>query len=253
MSRERMIDYETLRTADLTPTERATLGRDWQRRMQQEYLAVGAFSLLASELASMGCEDVVLSLVTRAASDEVDHAEVCRSLAACFLDGNVAPRRPGLPNLPRYPGVSAAARALFHMIEMCCIGETLTVCFFTDAVARTQAPAMKQALLGLLEDEMDHARVGWAHLASVGRAERALVAPELPVMLERMVGWLGRAARDDSPGSERLEAYGYPMRATVVDVYRRSLRDVVLAGFDTIGIDIAPALRHARRTGMLSA
>jgi hypothetical protein len=253
MSPRRRIDFEELRRADLSAAERATLGRDWQRRMQQEYLAVGAFSLLATELAAVGCDDVVLSLVTRAACDEVAHADVCRRLADSFLDGKVVDRQAGLPNIPPHDDARPATRALLHVTEMCCIGETLTVCFFTDAIARTKVAAMREALLGLLEDEVDHARLGWAHLASIGRAERAEVAAAIPRMLERMVGWLPSAARNPGHGSERLEEYGYPMPSTIVEVYRRSLRDVVLGGFETIGVDLGPAHRYVRRSGMLEA
>lgn len=51
----------------------AKVAESWNFRSKQEHLAVGAFSTIANELASEGCEPIVLSLVTRAANDEVRH------------------------------------------------------------------------------------------------------------------------------------------------------------------------------------
>jgi len=249
----RAIAFNELTCADLTARQRAVLARDWQRRKQQEHLAVGAFAMLATELAADGCSEIVLSLVTRAASDEVAHAEVCGHLAEAFLGRPLPKREKGLPKLPPHTGLSVRDRGLLHLVEMCCIGETLTTCFFTESIARTTSAPMREALTFLLEDEIDHGRVGWAHLGDSTRAERARVSAALPTLLERTVGWLPVAIKRAVAGDEQLESYGYLRPSTVIDLYRTCLREVVLAGFDDLGIDIGPAVRHAAKCGILSA
>jgi hypothetical protein len=134
---------------------------------------------------------------------------------------------------------------------MCCIGETLTTCFFAEAIARATSAPMREVLGFLLEDEIDHGRVGWAHLAGATQAERARIAAALPSLLERTVGWLPGAIRKAARGDEQLEKYGYLMPSTVIEVYQSSLRDVVLAGFDDLGIDVGPAWRYALEHGLL--
>ena len=71
----RLIPWEQWDTSSLDAPGRARVGGVWRERRRQEHLAVGAFALLAAELAADGCEPVVLALAARAASDEVRHAE----------------------------------------------------------------------------------------------------------------------------------------------------------------------------------
>src|SRR4051812_10542422 len=78
----RRVPWELLEAEGLDARARARVGASWLGRMKQEHLAVGAFALLAHELAADGCDPVVLALITRAATDEVRHAEICRRLAA---------------------------------------------------------------------------------------------------------------------------------------------------------------------------
>ena len=67
----RKIPWNRLDLSALTPAQRDVIGSAWRERMRQEHLAVGAFSLIAQELAEQGCDPVVLALITRASSDEV--------------------------------------------------------------------------------------------------------------------------------------------------------------------------------------
>jgi hypothetical protein len=221
--------------------------------MEQEYLAVRVFAMLTAQLAAEGASDAVLSLVARAVSDEIAHADLCRQLADIFA---AEPRRPARPppprNVPQHPKASPLVQSYLHMVEMCCIGETLTTCFFTEAIQRAKVAPMRTALTLLLEDELDHGRAGWAYLASANANTRQCVAQALPSMLDRTVGWLPDAVKSSRHGDPLLETYGHLAPPTVLDVYRRGLRDVVLAGLATAGVDIAPALAHAARVGMLA-
>jgi hypothetical protein len=247
----RQLPFDDLDCTDLTKRQRAVLASDWERRMYQEHLAVGAFALLTTELASVGCDPIVLSLVTRASSDEVAHAEVCRRLAEVFGGAPLTGQSRGVPKIPSHACENEAMRIVLHMIEMCCIGETLTTCFFSEVIARTTSEPLREILAFLLEDEIDHGRVGWAHLAGATSTERARVAAVLPTLIEGRIGWLSSAMQRSTRGDEQLEAYGYLMPSTIIDVYRRSLRDVVLPGFHDVGIDIGPAWRRARERDWL--
>ncbi|HVY49192.1 MAG TPA: hypothetical protein VHB21_25050, partial [Minicystis sp.] len=130
---------------------RAFAGAEWLERMKQEHLAVGAFSRMAVELAEEGCDDVGLVLVARAAADEVRHAEVCRNVAVKLLDAGAVPRRlRGVPRIPEHPSAAPADRALYHVVEMCCLSETVTGVWFTEAIARATHPTMRAVLESLL-------------------------------------------------------------------------------------------------------
>ncbi len=107
---------------------------------------MGAFCELALELANTGCDTVVLALVTRAASDEVRHRELCRRLASEFLSESLTGQLRGVPTIPPHVGVSAEDKALLHLVEMGCLSETLTGAYLTQMLARAEN--------------------GWAHLAA---------------------------------------------------------------------------------------
>jgi hypothetical protein len=254
----RAIPWERLDAGALGEDARRVVGASWLERMRQEHLAVGAFALLARELAHDGCSSIVLSLVTRASCDEVRHAEVCRRFAIELLGADAVPARfRGLPKVPMHAGVASGDRALFHVVEMCCLSETLTGVFFTEMLARTKDGVARAAVESLLEDEIDHGRVGWAYLAERTHERRAQgLAEALPAMLERtfrvVLGRTDGSSRRDSAAmrdSEATERCAYLGPRAASDVYRRALHRVILPGFEELGVDLraSRALLRERR------
>src|SRR5262249_10988206 len=153
----RAIAWDALDAAQIDAEDRRMVGERWKARQIQEHLAVGAFAQLAWEVAAHGCEPVVLSLIARAASDAVRHADICRRTAAVFLgEGAVPARLHGVPRVPGHPGATPADRALYHVVEMCCLNETLTGVYLTESLAEAVHPTMRAVLESLLEDEIDH-------------------------------------------------------------------------------------------------
>jgi hypothetical protein len=222
--------------------------------MVQEHLAVGAFARLTLELAEIGCDSVVLALVARASSDEVRHADLCRRMAARHLgEGNVGARLRGLAGFAHPSGPANEDDTLRRVVEMCCLSETFTGAYLTEMRERTAHPTARAAVESLLEDEIDHGRVGWAYLAQVKRdgggatvdaaLEAMLVADVKPVFDEAVA-----FPEADDP---RLEAHGYLSTAAARRVYAKTLRDVVLPGFDALGVDTRPARALAEREGWM--
>jgi hypothetical protein len=231
--------------AELPPLDEARRARlvfAWRWRMEQEHLAVGAFSELARDLAEVGCDSVVLSLVTRAAADEVRHADICRRVAE--VHGRVAlpSALRGAPQRGRYGGALDEA-VLFRVVEMCCLSETFTAAYFTEMLDHATHPLGRAVVQSLLEDEIDHGRVGWAYLASVrARGGLAPLGTKLPELVEATVKPVMDEARESPEGDDpATDAHGYLGRTRGADIYRRALRDVVLPGFDAIGIDTREA------------
>jgi hypothetical protein len=233
------IAWEEL-TRDARKERPATVvAESWNHRSKQEHLAVGAFSMLAHELSDDGCEPIVLSLITRAANDEVRHTEICARMWFALR---------GEPFVPaRFRGTSAVTPAdvLLHVVEHCCLSETFTTVAFTEMLARTTHPVAHAVVKSLLADEIDHGRVGWAYLAERARAGRIEgVTEALPEIVVRAVGAAMKPAdmnpSDDDPAHER---WGYLAPRTIAAIYRAALHDVVLPGFAKFGIDTRDALR----------
>jgi hypothetical protein len=249
----RPIRWGTWDFTGLDDAARVLAGRSWDERMKQEHLAVGAFSMVVTELAEDGCEPVVLSLMTRAASDEVRHAEICRLMAVELLgEGKVASRVKGIPSIPKHIRATPSTRALLHVVEMCCLSETLTGVFLTEMLAPLKGTP-RSAVESLLEDEIDHGRVGWAYLASRAREKRLEGLPEaLPAMLDRTVGKVfDMAKKRPEDDTKPLRAVGYVGTNTAARLFEKTLRDVILPGFETCGVDVGPSRAHAVEHGWL--
>jgi hypothetical protein len=260
LSGGRPIRWDEWDLSRLDDDGRVKVGKSWSARMKQEHLAVGAFSMLATELAAEGCDPVVLSLVTRASCDEVRHTEICRKMAVGLLgEGKVPQRFRGVPSIPKHVDASVETRNLCHLVEMCCLSETFTGVFLTEMLGRIPAGKAggtpRMAVESLLEDEIDHGRVGWAFLASRAQEKNvAGLAESLPAMLDRTMGWVMDWSRsnpeDDRP---ELEAVGYLGSTTSEAIFRSTLKDVILPGFARCGIDTRPVEAHARAKGWMEA
>lgn len=243
----RPIAWEALDARELAPHDRRVVGERWKGRQVQEHLAVGAFAQLSWEVAAHGGEPAVLAMLTRAASDEVRHADICRRTAALFLGEDAVPARlRGVSHAPPHADAPARDRALYHVVEMCCLSETFTGVYLTEALAQTVHPTMRAVLESLLEDEIDHGRVGWAHLAGAARAN-ALggLSQALPDMLDRTVGRVlrGIAAEPEADVAARRDV-GHLANDACADLFKQTLREVILPGFEALGVDLLPA--HAR-------
>ena len=247
----REIQWDELEPERLSAPLRATLGEEWRARMVQEHLAVGAFAEITSELAQNGCDAIVLALASRASSDEVRHADVCGRIAMTMLGAPAVPRRlRGVPVIPPHVGSAPAERTLLHVVEMCCLSETLTGIYLTEMLARTTNLGMRSAIEFLLEDEIDHGRLGWAHLASAAREGRGgSVAAALPAMLERVVGPVMRAGETTSEARSLAEGYGQIDAPEAARIFAATLQNVILPGFETVGIDSRAARALVRHCG----
>ena len=128
---------------------------------------------------------------------------------------------------------------MLRVVEMCCINETLTGAFFTEVAERSTHPIARAVVLSLLEDEIEHGRVGWAYLKEQIDAPwaAAALASELPGMLERSLGpILDGAAAPVEPEPE-IERYGYLGARASAELTADVLRSLVLRGFGEVGID----------------
>jgi hypothetical protein len=101
---------------------------------------------------------------------------------------------------------------LLHMVEMCCLSETFTGVFLTEMLARMPEGSPRMAVESLLEDEIDHGRVGWAYLAARAQAkELDGLDDALPSMLERTVaGVMAYARKNPERDDTAMESVGLP-------------------------------------------
>lgn len=245
---------------DIPPLEgrrRSDLLHAWTWRREQEHLAVGTFARLAYEATAHGCEPATLALLTRAATDEVHHADVCRRVVEKH-QGSLLPtamRGAAHADEPLAGRATEATDAalLLRVVELCCVSETMTGAYFTEMLEVATHPLGRAVVLSLLEDEIDHGRVGWAYLAAACRDGRAgHVSAALPRILEHNVGFVFIDARDKpEPDDPELDQHGYIGRTRAAEIYRHGLRSILLPGFEALDLDTRAARAALEAKGWL--
>jgi len=225
---------------DLPDDARQVVGAQWRERAQSELNAASGFAIVLTELFAIGAEHAVLDLAARAVHDEVRHAELCRGLAERYLGAPVPPPRAKRVSMPSHPGAPRALLEHLHVVGLCCINETLAAGFLEACLDATDDPEVREPARAHLADEVQHARVGWAHLASgaVDDATRAAIGERVPRLLEaNLARWLERLKilpEDGVPG------HGVPPRARAVASLDETVREVIVPGFAHVGVRVTP-------------
>jgi len=225
----------------LDPASRALLAQIWAARAKSELGAGSGFAILVTELYELGADPVVLRLATRASHDEVRHSELCRLLAEAYAGAPVPSPRPKRVGMPPHRGADDVLRAHLHVVGLSCINETLAASFVEACLRDATAPLVRAIQLEHLSDEIEHARVGWAHLASgvVDNGVRRGVERWLPRLVRANLDhWRSRIGELPEHG---VRGHGYPPRAHLVDTIERAMCDIVLPGFEHVRIDATAA------------
>jgi len=232
---------------DATSAEgRAELAGIWQHRAFLELRVASTFASLQVELLEHGASQTVYEIVSQAVRDEVFHAQLSAELAAKYRgDAPVWPD-PGPNHIPTFRQSKGALHATLYILTECCINETVACALLEPSIAQCESPLAKAALSTVLVDEIEHARVGWAHLASPWVT--AEIRRELPSFLQ----WLHSSNHHDLLGDdaplprEKYPTHGMLSRRQARDIVHATLVDVILPGYRAAGIDPSETEAWAR-------
>ncbi len=241
-----------IRADDLPPSARDAVAGLWRYRERVEREAAALFTGLAADLAAAGLP-ALAARARVAADDEARHAVRCRAIVdAC---------RPGLPPLspravvvaPRDPGdgppADAGRRALYTSVAMGCVTETLSCALLLAMRDAARFGPSRAAIAGIVKDELEHSRLGWAHLAAVAATgDVTWLTPHVAAMradaLRHDVAELP-TTEAAGPGADDaaadLSSFGILPRARVTIVVEATWRDVIVPGLARHGIVAAPA------------
>lgn len=196
------------------------------------------FGQVANELAASGAPAELVALARRAEADEARHATVCEELAVAYGHDST-PRPARRVRLRDYDQPTLRLRAALHAIHVCCISETIATAFVEACLGACESPVLRAIHREHLADEVQHARVGWAYVATLTVEERAGVASELPSVIElQLEAWTKRIS--DLPVAG-VAGHGYPPRSELFDAVHGAIRELVLPGFEHVGVDSASA------------
>jgi len=225
----------------LTLGARRQLGELWRRRAQNELGTSAAFARLHADLRLFAAPQAVLALSARAIDDEAFHAELCRLTAELYLDEPVAISAATEAHTPAFPVCSARVQHALFAVLHSAVNETIAVNYLSACLAEAESDVARRVLKELLGDEVRHARIGWAVLASpqLGRSERGAIASFIPALLDLCVGtWLANN-QVDYPDTLPT-GHGCISHASIARAVDAALDDVILPGLEHVGIDARP-------------
>jgi len=233
-----VIEHDEAITA-LDDETRSLVGHEWQRRADVELTAAILTAKLVQGLLLDGAIAEVVELAAAAVAEEAQHARICHAVAQTYLGRALPPPRGRALEDARFGDAPAEINRLLSFVLHACINETLATVCLRETLKLAESKAVKVATQQLLRDDLNHARMGWAHLASkaVGLEARAHLSAALPTLLR-----LGRDGWREDPRSARdISGHGVLGRATFVTLVDDAFGEVILPGFEHVGVDVAPA------------
>jgi hypothetical protein len=236
-------------TAGALPEElRASLATLWRARTISEHRSVGIFALYVLDLLGAGAPAPMLSLACRASLDEVRHAELFARLACLYADA-VEPPPPGIPAMPDDPSVSMRDQVAREALHLSVLAESYSAVLLGELHEHARDPAVHGVLGVVLSDEVHHARMGWAMLASLfadaetGAGVRARLQGELVATMDGLVKTMfGDPAALPAPTvAEPLRPlareHGWMAPAEEWSLFRQTIADVWIPGLAVLGLD----------------
>lgn len=224
------------------PSLQEVLAGAWAVRYRIETEACLRFGSLAGRLLAFGAPQALVELAERASKDETRHAAHCERL----FRGLGGKTLSGVDRVVEYaPGaLPEAQRLTYELVSQSCVAETQSTATLVTLLEAAENAELKAVLHELARDEVHHSRLGWAYLAwARPRVDFGFLGPLLPGMIGGSIGpemFAPPPLELERPELLRQGVIPHSMRQ---QVYVQTLEEVVFPGFETLGVDTAPAKR----------
>ena len=213
-------------------------GRLWAFRARVELEAAARFDGLTARLREHDAAPEVIELAARASEDEHRHHAMCVELARRFGT------EPEIGDTPSAAPVGLGRddpreRLLAEVVAMSCVTESLSTALLIEMRREATDARVREVAHEVLRDEVDHARLGWAHLADEAArgTDVTWLGPRLPQMLAATVHEeLFGPPEPDAEAAARLEGLGGLRRRTRCDVFVGTMEGVVFRGLERFGV-----------------
>jgi hypothetical protein len=224
--------------ATMGPERRAAVALAWRRRARSELSTSTVFADVTRCLVGIGAPHAIVRQAAGAVADEVRHAEICLHVAHAYWPECPAPDpSPVTPPLTTPVGEGSELATVLYVVIQSCLNEGVASAYLQRCLTDATSPLARAAVRDILEDEIHHARLGWSLLASGAMlpAWRAGVAEALPTLLERVADAWTTESDADLPIAPA--GHGAIAAREMGSVVRSAYEDLILPGFDRVGID----------------
>lgn len=239
------IPWDQSTAHELTPEQRARVAACWTRRLEAEYIAISTFSVLSLDLCAARAPADILSMVHRAAIDEIRHAEYCCRLAEIYGGKAITPVAK-LSNLPDDKKKPKVQQALQNALLVSSVAETYATVVLGAVRDRTTDPPTRAVMDNIWADEIQHARIGWAYLsfcfANGGQPERTAAEAMIPMSLKGVAAMIDKPRPTTGPIDDALARHGMMSPEDERQLFVKSVREVLVPGFQALGLDVGTVL-----------
>lgn len=226
----------------------AQIAAVWQGRASAEGSVHAYAQRIVADLRDADAAPKVVELAARMVSDEARHVGICIEVASRYA-GHAVETPPPRAILDPLSDVPLPLRATLRVVATSCIGESFASAWIDECGRMTKPAWLREVLRRHLADEVHHAQLGWAHLATtrVGDAERRQIAAWLPRLLEVNLNAWRRF--DPRWPNEGFPEHGLPSHDDTRRIVDDALAQLVLPGFEQLGVDTGPARRWLASIG----
>ncbi len=220
----------------------------WSGRMVDEYTSTTVFTTIAAQLMEANAPLDATAVALRMGQDELVHAEACARVVTA-LGGKVSRMRDtGVTAIARHPGCSAGERALRNVL-FASLSEMHSVAYFIASLDGMTDPFLRDVTRQLLSDEVLHGSFGFLYLETCrpwlerDAAARRSIARYLRfgfAVAERAFVGAGSSSAEPFPDDAKL---GLVSPGLAADVFRRTMAEAVVPGFERFGIPAGDAWR----------
>ena len=224
----------------LTDFERDRLAETWLLRAAMERRVGDSFAVVRDALRRRGAAQELVDLADRAIDDEARHEELSRVVASRFAKKELPLPKRLVLEPPAHKGASPELRDTLHIVGQCVFNETTASAYLECSLDHaTDGTLSKSALRELLSDEIDHGRIGWAHLATCDERTRAAVAPWLHAMAFTNLKEWRRETPHDPTHTDAMTKQGVPPASVVHEALVDALRTLIIPGFEQLQMDVS--------------
>lgn len=245
-SHHRKVDYSQSTASQLSDSVRSVLIDLWRARTLSEHRSVSIFATYTLDLLAAGAPAEVLSLACRASLDEVRHAELFAKLTRCYSGVEETPS-PGISVMPEAPEHTMTELAAIEALHLCVGAESYSAALLHTLFSNAKDPVVRDVVAIVLADEIHHARMGWAFIASLlrgkhGEAVHAVLQPQLyPTLKGLSVGLLGTEAEEPTLLTEQeleiARGHGYLTLKEQRTLFQETVTDIWIPSLAALGFD----------------
>jgi rubrerythrin len=213
-------------------------GKAWAFRHAVERDATMRFGRMARRLERIGTPAHLVKLAEKASNDEERHMGYCADLADKY--GAKLRDEPLVPSEIAPARLRPRQRVLYE-VAATCVAETESTHMLVTLMGAAKKRAMRSLLREFSRDEVTHARMGWAVLASHKDSDDlSFLAKWIPWMLSTTAGdsFAPHRTGIEDPSLYDHGVLPYSVRRRV---FIQALDDVIFPGLEALGVDSGPS------------